>query len=251
MISEIEKVLEYHFLNPQLLYSALTHRSHFHEVGDYPHNERMEFLGDSILNMLVGERLMKQFPEASEGELSKYRAELVSEEGLLKIAKDLGLGQWLRLGRGEELQGGRERSSLLADAVEALLAAVYLDSGGLREVRRVLNKLFESRWESLGTNANKDLKSQLQEWCQKAGIGIPTYRFDSSTELGFLMVLEIQGSVCARAVGFTKKEATQKAARLFVERFETEFPCSPTKLVDFIRALNGKVIEEGEIKEGA
>lgn len=225
----LEQALGYEFKNAELITQALTHRSHHHEFGDSFHNERLEFLGDAVLDLCVTEIVMKLSPETTEGDLSKLRSQLVSEASLAKAAAKVDLGAYLRLGRGEDLSGGRRRDSLLADTFEAVLAAIYLDTG-LESVKKVIDQIFEvatveaqSGWgEKSLTLLTQDFKSRLQEICQSAGLGAPTY---VCTEVKgpdhlrrFTMALMIQGKVILSCDGLTKKEATQKGAELALEQ---------------------------------
>lgn len=155
---------------------ALTHRS-----AEGPNNERLEFLGDSVLNLLLSERLYREFPQASEGDLSRLRARLVSEEPLAEIAQAMQLGQLLSLGSGELKTGGFRRQSILADAFEALCGALYLD-GGLEAVREKLGPMFEARIAALPEPATlKDPKTRLQEYLQANGRALPAYAVKSTS----------------------------------------------------------------------
>jgi len=168
--------LRYRFTDPELLPTALTHRSAAAE-----HNERLEFLGDAILNFLVAESLFQHLPDANEGELTRRRARLVKGETLAQLARDLNLGSHLRLGEGEAKSGGAARSSILADAFEALLGAVYLD-GGLEATRRVVRQLYAGLLdEPPPSTALKDPKTQLQEHLQRNGRPLPRYRLVRTT----------------------------------------------------------------------
>jgi len=155
---------------------ALTHRS-----AEGPNNERLEFLGDSVLNLLLSERLYREFPIASEGDLSRLRARLVSEEPLAEIAQEMQLGELLLLGSGELKTGGHRRRSILADAFEALCGALYLD-GGLEEVRARIGPMFESRIAGLPEPSTlKDAKTRLQEFLQSRGYPLPAYTVKRTT----------------------------------------------------------------------
>jgi ribonuclease-3 len=159
-----------------LFVTALTHRS-----AEGPNNERLEFLGDSVLNLLLSERLYREFPGASEGDLSRLRARLVSEEPLAEIAQEMQLGELLRLGSGELKTGGFRRQSILADAFEALCGALYLD-GGLEPVRQRIEPLFESRIAALPEPSTlKDAKTRLQEHLQASGHPLPVYSVKSTS----------------------------------------------------------------------
>lgn len=229
----LEQALGYEFKKDELIIEALTHRSHHHELGDSRHNERLEFLGDAVLDLCITEMIMELSPETNEGVLSKLRSQLVSESSLARAASKLGLGAFMRLGRGEDLSGGRSRDSLLADTFEAVLAAVYLD-GGLEAVIKIVEKSFDARSDKLNGVWEQttqgllilDYKSRLQELCQSAGMGAPTYQ---CTEVNgpdhmrrFTMALTIQGKEILSADGSTKKEATQKAARTVLETYPDE-----------------------------
>jgi ribonuclease III len=160
--------LSYRFRDPALADLALTHRS----VGK-PNNERMEFLGDALLGVMVAELLYDAHPNASEGELSRLRAQLVNGQALAVIARELELGDGLKLGPGELKSGGFRRDSILADAFEALLAAVYLD-GGFEACREVVRGLFKDRVAAI-PRSSKDAKTRLQEWLQGRGLPLPSY----------------------------------------------------------------------------
>jgi ribonuclease-3 len=173
MSVDLDRLLErlsYTFKDPSLIQRALTHRS-----AGKNHNERFEFLGDSVLGLVITEELFKLFPDATEGELSRMRASLVNGKVLAEIALELELGQYLLLGAGERKSGGKRRTSILSDAVEAIIAAVYLDSG-LPDSNRVVKSMFQDR---LRTDAfptqQKDSKTRLQEYLQAAGLALPKY----------------------------------------------------------------------------
>ena len=166
----LQENIGYRFENEQLLVQALTHKSyaHEHKIDD---NERFEFLGDAILQFLMSDHLVSQYPELSEGLLSKFRAVLVSEAGLSKLARKIDLGHYLFIGKGEETTGGREKKSILSDALEALLSAIYLDSKqshGVGEIRRIIEELFRSEIiDAEQTYTTIDYKTDLQELVQK------------------------------------------------------------------------------------
>lgn len=166
----LSSVLSYRFANDELLEIALTHRS----AGNR-NNERLEFLGDAILGFVIADRLYQSFPEADEGQLSRLRASLVKKDTLARIALELELGKYLKLGPGELRGGGQSRNSILADSLEALLAAVYLD-GGYEAARAVILSLFETRIEQLSpADQLKDPKTGLQELLQGRGLNLPVY----------------------------------------------------------------------------
>jgi len=230
---DLQQRLGYQFLNPELLRRALTHSSAIPELrvgqgGDSirpQNNEQLEFLGDAVLDMLASEYLLAAFPEWSEGQLSKSRARLVNARSLELAARRLGLGEHLRLGRGEEKTGGREKPALLADAFEAVLAAIYLDAG-LPAAREVLRRvLFEQALEEGGERiAESDRKSALQEFLQGRGQAPAEYRLARESGPDHQKMFEIEvwvnGSCMASAEGSTKKEAEQRAARSALERLE-------------------------------
>jgi ribonuclease III len=209
--------------NPELALAALTHKSFVNEHrGDgLQDNERLEFLGDAVIDLAVSHRLMERFPGAREGELSKIRAALVDEAGLSRIARDLDLGPLLRLGRGEELTGGREKSSLLADALEAVVAALYL-GGGLGPVLSLIDRFLGEAFERAAAGTlDRDYKTQLQELAQSRLRASPRYRVvaehgpDHSKV--FEVELELRGEVAGRGAGRSKKDAEQAAAKLALD----------------------------------
>jgi ribonuclease-3 len=199
---------------------ALTHRS-----ADGPNNERLEFLGDSVLNLLLSERLYREFPTASEGDLSRLRARLVSEEPLAEIALELQLGELLLLGSGELKTGGFRRQSILADAFEALCGALYLD-GGLDVVRERIGPLFESRIAALPEPSTlKDAKTRLQELLQSTGKPLPVYTVKRTTgephAQTFLVSCALaQPQVETEGEGPSRRRAEQVAAQAALTRLE-------------------------------
>ena len=212
------QAIGYNFNNPQLADYALTHRS----VGGI-NNERLEFLGDAILGFVIADELYARFNEADEGELSRMRAGLVKGESLADLARDLELGKYLKLGAGELRSGGQSRNSILADALEALLAAVYLD-GGADAVRRVILGLFQKRLETISPDTHqKDPKTCLQEYLQGRGLGLPSYSIaDISGEqhdqfFRVKCVVEDLG-VESEGQGSSRRKAEQDAAGQVLER---------------------------------
>jgi ribonuclease-3 len=203
--------------------AALTHKSFVNEHRGEPQtdNERLEFLGDAVIDLAVSHRLMERFPGAREGELSKMRAAVVDEQGLAAMARAIDLGELLRLGRGEELTGGRQKSSLLADAMEAVVAAVYLEAG-LEGVLALVDRfLGEAFARAADGTLDRDFKTQLQELAQSRLRATPRYRVVA--ELGpdhakvFEVELDLRGEALGRAQGRSKKDAEQAAARLALE----------------------------------
>jgi ribonuclease-3 len=232
----LEERLGYKFSSRALLERALTHSSAVPDLKssgaeDTSHatlpmdNERLEFLGDAVLGLLATEYLLANFPEWSEGQLSKGRARIVNAGSLEAAARRLGLGEHLRLGRGEEKTGGREKHGLLADAFEAVIAGIYLDAG-LGRAREVLHRiLFEQALEERGDRiADSDRKSALQEFLQ--GRGRPPAEYRLTGESGpdhqklFLIEVWVEGERMAEGVGATKKEAEQRAASSALEMLE-------------------------------
>ncbi|NCN26936.1 ribonuclease III [bacterium] len=220
-IQGLEQSLDYVFKRIELIIEALTHRSHHHEYGDSPHNERLEFLGDAVLDLCCTEFLMESAPGHSEGQLSKLRSFFVAERSLARAARKLELGKLIRLGKGEEQSGGRERSSLLADMLEAIIGAVYLD-GGIEAAKKIVFMSLELNPKNIeeldaALLRSSDFKSTLQEMCQKAGFGTPSYickKSEGPDHLReFTMALRIQGIEVVEATCVTKKNATQKAAK--------------------------------------
>lgn len=211
----LEKRLGYRFRRPELLDQALTHRSWAHErEDDVEHYERLEFLGDAVLGLIAAEELFRGHPELPEGELSKRKAFLVSREVLARRGEELGLGELLRLGVGEERSGGREKASLLADAVEAVLGAVYLD-GGLDAARQAIAGLFADGLARPGAGPS-DAKTLLQEAVQARGWPLPEYQLVEQTgpdhAKRFTVEVELRGEPAGRGHGRSKKSAEQEAA---------------------------------------
>jgi ribonuclease-3 len=207
-------------LEEELLTLALTHRSFAYENGGLPTNERLEFLGDSVLGVVVTERLYRDHPDLPEGQLAKLRASVVNMHALAGVATHLspaGLGAHLYLGRGEELTGGRTKTSILADATEALIGAVYLEHG-LETARSVVHRLFDSLLQAAPLlGAGLDWKTSLQELTAAADLGVPEYRIAEEgpdhSKL-FTATAVVGGRSLGSGDGRTKKEAEQKAAQL-------------------------------------
>jgi ribonuclease III len=207
-------------VSEELLTLALTHRSYAYENGGLPTNERLEFLGDSVLSIIVTERLYRDHPELPEGQLAKLRASVVNMHALAGVAATLGengLGAYLYLGRGEELTGGREKASILADATEALIGAVYFEHG-LDTARELVHRLFDALLQGAPLlGAGLDWKTSLQELTASADLGVPEYRIaeDGPDHLKeFTATAVVAGRELGSGIGRTKKEAEQKAAEL-------------------------------------
>ncbi|WP_086249359.1 ribonuclease III [Campylobacter vicugnae] len=211
-LKQIQKLLKYEFKNINLLKEAITHKS----IKSSINNERLEFLGDAVLDLIVGEYLYHKFNTQSEGDLSKLRASLVNEDSLAKIAKELKLGEFLYLSPAEENNGGRDKQSLISDALEALMGAIYLESG-LNSVKVIFIDLLEKNFPDINLNSlTKDYKTTLQEITQ-AQIGTaPKYELISSSgpdhKKSFEMAVLLNGKEIARATGNSKKAAEQACA---------------------------------------
>jgi ribonuclease III len=220
--ARLEGVVGYRFTDSQLLRTSLTHRSFANESRDegLADNEKLEFLGDAVLDLVISHELMLRFPDLDEGALSVNRARLVSEVGLSQIAREIQLGDWLLLGKGEEKTGGRDKSSVLSDAFEALCAAIYLD-GGFAAAQRVLVPLFEEQIASIQPQSTVDYKTRLQEMVQAAHRSVPEYRLVRESgpdhDKTFEVAVVIDGKERARCEGKSKKAAEQGAARQAVE----------------------------------
>lgn len=203
-------------LDAGLLELALTHRSFAYENGGLPTNERLEFLGDSILGQAVTVMLYRTFPHLDEGHLAKRRASLVSSAALAEIARGLGLGEYVRLGRGEILTGGRDKSSILADTVEALIGAVYLDRGGDVATAFVLRLIEPFMQDPDHFGVLMDPKTSLQELAATRGVGAPVYVVSESGPDHakiFVATVTLARSVTAQGDGTSKKYAEMAAAR--------------------------------------
>lgn len=222
---ELQTALGYSFQNPALLQQALTHSSYSHEkglsAGDC--NERLEFLGDAVLEFSTSDFLYQRYPGLSEGELTKCRAGLVCESSLASLARSLGLGRHLRLGRGEELSGGRERDSLLADALEAILGAMFLD-GGIESTRTVIHRLF-APVAAERLSKDTDHKTALQEILQKNSRESAAYEITHETgpshQKEFTATVSHQGRWLGTGTGRSKKEAEQNAAYNALQRIDS------------------------------
>lgn len=219
----LEEKLGYTFRDPALLENALTHSSCANESrGKLQSNERLEFLGDSILGMVVAEHLFRNHPNLPEGELTRTRAALVCEESLVEVAQALGLGDYLKLGKGEEAGGGRNRPSIRADAVEAVLAAVYLD-GGIGSARKIIQKYILSK-EIAGMKAVRDYKTALQELVQRESGQVLKYCLTGESgpdhNKRFFVDVQLNGVAVGSGEGRSKKEAEQMAAKAAIENLE-------------------------------
>jgi ribonuclease-3 len=198
-----------------LIELAVTHRSYAYENGGVPTNERLEFLGDSVLGVVVTEELYRRYPTLAEGQLAKLRAAVVNARALAGVGREIGLGAYMKLGRGEETTGGRDKSSILADALEAVIGAYYLDRG-LEPTRALVLRLFANALEdAAGLGAGLDWKTSLQELSAERGLGAPEYKVDESGPdhaKSFRATVLLAGEPAGEGLGNSKKEAEQQAA---------------------------------------
>ena len=212
-LEELQKAINYHFNDKDLLIRALTHRS----CKDRSNNERLEFLGDAVLDLLVGEYLYKKFPGDDEGDLSKLRACLVNENGLAKFALKLNLGKYIFISQSEEHNDGRQKHSILSNTFEAIIGAVYLESG-LSKAAQIIYELLESCYDKIDFSLSNDYKTLLQELTQERFNTIPEYRVISQSgpdhKKTFEVALFLDDKEYARASGGSKKKAQQKCAKI-------------------------------------
>jgi ribonuclease-3 len=212
-------------IDPQLLERALTHRSYAYENGGLPTNERLEFLGDAVLGLVVTDALYTNNPDLAEGSLAKLRASVVSTRALAGVARDLGLGRWMRLGKGEDVTGGREKSSILADMMEAVIGAVYLERG-LEGATRLVRMLFDPLMEAAAADgAALDWKTSLQELTAARGLGVPDYTITESGPdhaKAFVARALVAGEDRGQGAGRSKKEAEQQAAEVAWRALEAD-----------------------------
>jgi ribonuclease III len=223
----LERALGVRFKDPRLREAALTHRSYAFERDRDETNERMEFLGDAVLGLVVTDLAYRRFPDLPEGELAKLRAATVNMITLADVARDLELGEEILLGKGEELSGGRDKTSILADAMEAVLGAVYLDRG-LEAARQLIERVFWPRMEAYARGeGDRDYKTGLQELAAQDLGSVPQYRV---TEEGpdhakrFTATVFLGGQAYGAGSGRSKKEAEQRAAREAYARLMAEGP---------------------------
>jgi ribonuclease-3 len=202
-------------LESALLVRALTHRSYAYENGGLPTNERLEFLGDSVLGLVVTDTLYRTHPDLPEGQLAKLRAAVVNSRALAEVGRGLDLGSFIRLGRGEEGTGGRDKASILADTLEAVIGAVYLDQG-LDAASELVHRLFDPLIEkSSNLGAGLDWKTSLQEFCAKHDLGVPQYLIEDDGPdhmKTFTAQVRVADRLHGHGVGRSKKEAEQQAA---------------------------------------
>lgn len=214
-LKELQRTLPYTFKDENILVLALTHKSYAHErKGQVRDNERLEFLGDAVLDLSVSHLIMERFPDLSEGEMSKLRASVVNEGFLASLAEEIGLKKHLLLGHGEELSGGRNKPSILADSFEAVMAAIYMD-GGFDAAFRTISLHFSKLLSK--TDLYRDYKTRLQEFTQERLKCMPVYNLKSATGPDHARVFEVElyinNELCGTGKGKSKKEAEQEAAR--------------------------------------
>ena len=225
-MQELEKKLNYTFRDTTLLGEALSHSSYAneHRSAGLRSNERLEFLGDSVLGVVTAEFLFLQHPDMPEGDLTRIRAALVCEQSLYEVARKLELGRYLKLGRGEEAGGGRQRTSILADATEAVIAAVYLD-GGIDAASALIHRcLLDAEREEDVEERRRDYKTALQEIVQRHADQVLAYRMVGEEgpdhDKTFATEVLLNGKVIGKGVGHSKKESEQAAARAAVKILE-------------------------------
>jgi ribonuclease-3 len=217
-LSALEETLQYAFADRSILETALTHTSFVKGDGKrQTHNERLEFLGDAVLELCVSEHLFRDYPDMQEGAMTRHRARLVCEQALFSAAQELGIPDCLRLGNGEELTGGRQKPSIVSDAMEAVLGAVFLD-GGLENARRVIkDRVIRHLEEARVDETDKDFKTRLQEYVQKNHIG--TLEYECLDETGpehqkrFTICVLLSGESIGVGTGLSKQSAGQAAAK--------------------------------------
>lgn len=226
MLKDLETAIGYHFQNISLLQNALTHSSYANERwhNSLLSNERLEFMGDSILGMLVAEYLYRTFPDRPEGELTRMRADMVCEKTLAGVANSLHLGDHLLLGHGEEQGGGRERASILADATESVIAACFLD-GGMDAAKRFIQRFILVQ-VPVNRLHNIDYKTKLQELVQQKRNQVLSYELTGQTgpdhDKQFMVDVRLNGTVVGKGVGSSKKRAEQDAARNAIDKLFPE-----------------------------
>lgn len=225
-LKEFERKLGYRFKRKNILKNALIHKSYANErrLDASEHNERLEYLGDAVLELIVSHLLMENYPQAAEGELSKLRASIVNEKTLANVARDHCLGEFMYLGKGEEMGAGREKPSLLSNALEAVLGAIYIDRG-FKKAYKVISRIALELFEQVGQEGfYKDYKTQLQERAQILFKTVPKYKLVKESgpdhDKTFEINLYIRGEVMGVGTGKSKKNAEQAAAKEALENVE-------------------------------
>lgn len=219
-MEKLMKTLGYDFKNTKLLTQALTHSSMGHK-----NNERLEFLGDAVLQQVMSEMLYQSYPDAQEGQLTVMRKNMVDEVTQSQIAAKIGLGDALIMDRGEEMTGGRRKPKVLCDAMEAVLAAVFLD-GGIEEVKRIVTAFWPKPEAAGNISKNKNFKGEIQEMLQKKGAALPEYVLSREYGPSHMKTFEVDcvclGRIMGHGTGSTIREAEQSAARLAIERMKDD-----------------------------
>ncbi len=219
----LEEALNYRFKQDDLITEALTHKSYKKPYN----NERLEFLGDAVLDLIVGEYLFRKFPKEDEGLLSKIRASLVNEKGFTRLANNINLGNSILISSAEENNSGRTKPSLLSNAFEAIIGAIYLESG-LKVTSKIVINLIESSYKTIDLNSlSKDFKTTLQELTQADFGETPNYKlvraFGPDHKKEFEIAVELQNKIISSAIGRSKKEAQQKAAEIALKKLRGEY----------------------------
>jgi ribonuclease-3 len=226
-MGDLRDVLGVPDLDAALLEHALTHRSFAYENGQIPNNERLEFLGDSVLGVVVTDTLFRTHPELPEGQLAKLRAAVVSAKALAEVARDLGIGEYVRLGRGEEATGGRDKSSILSDTVEALIGAIYVQFGMDRSAE-MIHQIFDPRMAAAAElGAGLDWKTSLQEIAALLELGVPRYALTSEGPdhaKSFTADVHVGDRVFTGGTGRSKKEAEQEVAEIAWHELSLDLP---------------------------
>ena len=240
MLDEFQKSLGISFSDPELLDSALTHRSSINEQPiphTLEHNERLEFLGDAVLGQAVAFILYRRLGHSPEGELSLFKSLLVSEASLAEIGSGIGIPAVLRLGRGEELSGGRSKKAIIADALEALIGAIFIDQG-MDKAETLVGRLFEEALKRAMASSAKDFKTIVQEYAQKFLRALPAYRLEDTKgpehERTFWVSCTLDGRNSGPCSGRTKKEAEQAAAEKLFRMLKGESPLASSRLEEIL-----------------
>lgn len=226
-INKLEQNIEIEFSNKLLLETSVTHRSYLNEHRDVPeHNERLEFLGDAVLELIVSDYLYRKFADRAEGELTSFRSALVRTDSLAESAKKLKIGEYLRLSRGEEESGGREKDYLLANAFEAILGAIYLDKGYEKARDFVYRTLIPKLAEIVEYRLDIDNKTKIQELAQSEYKTTPTYEVIDERgpdhDKTFTVVVKIDDKIIGKGTGSSKQKAEEKAAEVGIEYIESK-----------------------------
>ena len=225
ILLDCEKVLQYNFKNKDYLLEAITHRTYANENGNVKYNQRLEFLGDSVLSLIISEHIYKEYNNIKEGKLSKIKSYLVSQNTLANISRKLKLGDFILLGKGEEASGGRERDNMLEDLFEAVIGAIYLDSN-LEDTKNFVMRVYKDILNKLDiNNFDKDYKTILQEIIQKKYKITPIYKsyeYNENNNTLFKVEVYIKNKIYASGIGKSKKEAETNAAKKAIENINNK-----------------------------